>query len=348
MDRRTFLKSSGVAAATATSTVAAQQALAAPANIKQRIEIATALPSQFQSGYLRDRADQLALSIRSVSDGRIDVQFVETAGSGGAAAQTGEAQAYFGTEADHLSLDSSLGFFAGLPGDLGLRPDEHKSWLTAGGGQMHWDAIAAELGLKSFAAGHSGPAPGLWATNDLVLLEHIQGKRLLASGLTARVGERLGFAMTGSLGAADAVEVPLGRTAAIADGLIGKSRFWFADGIAQGGHVLSFGLSRDLWERLGDTDKALIETCTSEAYHQCVSEHAAHDREVAPVLMSHRGIERRQWQDELRRAISHASAQVVEEVADSSVNSRSLSENYMFFRRSVTGNPEIGNSVGLV
>ncbi|MEM9356312.1 MAG: hypothetical protein AAGB04_08865 [Pseudomonadota bacterium] len=348
MDRRTFLKSSGVAAATATGTVATQQALAAPAKIEQPIEIATALTPQFQRGYLRDRADRLALSMRSLSDGRIDVQFVEPASSGGQAVQTGQAQAYFGTESDHLSLDSSLGFFAGLPGDLGLKPDEYKSWLTAGGGQMHWDAIAGELGLKSFAAGHSGPAPGLWATTDLVLLEHVQGKGLLASGLTAHVGERLGFAITASVDTADAVEVPVGRTAAIADGLIGKSKFWLTGGLSNGGHVLSFGLNRELWERLGNSDKALIETCTSEAYNQCVSEHVAHDREVAPVLMAHRGIERRQWQDELQRAIAHASAQVVEEVAGSSKQSRNLSENYMFFRRSVTGSSEIIDSVGLV
>ncbi|MEM8977570.1 MAG: twin-arginine translocation signal domain-containing protein, partial [Pseudomonadota bacterium] len=258
MDRRTFLKSSGVAAATATSTITAQQALAAPANVKQRIEITAALAPQFQRGYLRDRADQLALSMRSVSDGRIDVQFVDTTGSGAELARTGEVQAYFGTEADHLSLEPGLGFFAGLPGDLGLKPDDYKSWLTAGGGQMHWDSIAAELGLKSFAAGHSGPAPGLWATTDLVLLEHVQGKRLLATGLAARVGERLGFAMAADIDAADAVEVPVGRTAAIADGLIGTSQFWLAGGITNGGHVLSFGLSRDVWERLDDADKALI------------------------------------------------------------------------------------------
>ena len=349
MDRRTFLKSSGVAAAaTATGTTVVQQATAAPAINKERIAIATALSPQFQKGYLRDRADRLALSLRSLSDGRINLQFIATGQSGGQAVGRGNHAAYFGTEAEHLKLDPSLGFFSGLPGDLDLKAEDFKAWLTVGGGQMHWDAISADFGLKSFAAGHSGPKPGVWSSSDLVLLEQIKGKTLSASGLSARVGERLGFELTANAAQADVVEVPTGPTAALADGLAGQSKFWFAEGIARGGQVLSFGINRSAWERLTSSDQAIIETCTSDAYHQCVSENAAHDRAVAPILLAHHGIQRRQWQDEVRRAISHVATQVVEEVAQTSQNSRVLYENYMFFRQTVTGDTEINNSVGLV
>ena len=348
MDRRTFLKSGGVAAAaTATGAVAVSPSFAAPAIGSGQLKIRTALGPQFQKGYLRDRADRLALSLRSISSGRVEIQFVKM-GDGVVQRLDGkELQAYFGSEAEHLETHSGFGFFAGLPGDQGLKPDDYKTWLNAGGGQLHWDAIAAEFGFKPFAVGHSGAA-GLWSNSDLVLIEHLQGKRLFASGLAARVGEGLGLQLSGSLTAADAIEVPVGQTAALADGLVVQSKFWFADGIARHGHVLSFGLSLDLWEQLTDSDKALIETCTTEAYHQCVSEQLAHDREVAPVLLAHRGIQCRQWQDEVRRAIDHVSRQTVEQIAESSKESRDLYENYMYFRQSVTGIDRIGTSVGLV
>ena len=348
MDRRTFLKSGGVAAAaTATGAVSVAPSLAAPAIGSGQLKIRTALGPQFQKGYLRDRADRLALSLRNLSSGRVEIQFVET-GDGVVQRLDGkDLQAYFGSEAEHLGTHPSFGFFAGLPGDQGLRPDDYKIWLSGGGGQLHWDAIAAEFGFKPFAVGHSGAA-GLWSNTDLVLLEHLQGKRLFASGLTALIGQGLGLQISGTLTAADAIELPVGQTAALADGHIGQSKFWFADGIARNGHVLSFGLSLDLWEQLSDSDKALIEICTAEAYHQCVSEQMAHDREVAPVLLAHRGIQRRQWQDEVRRAIEHLSTQAAGQIAESSKESRDLYENYMYFRQSVKGNGKINTSVGLV
>lgn len=348
MDRRTFLKSGGVAAAaTATGTVTVNSSLAAPAIASNHVQIRTALGPQFQKGYLRDRADRLALSLRSLSSGRIDIQFVKTDEKLGQHLGGAEVQAYFDSESEHIGMHEGFGFFAGLPGDQGLKPDDFKTWLSAGGGQLHWDAIAAEFGLKSFPAGHSGIA-GLWSNTDLVLLEHLQGQRLFTSGLAARVGEGLGFQISQSAAAADMIELPVGQTAALADGLTERSKFWFADGIARNGQILSFGLGLDLWGQLTDSDKALIETCTAEAYHQCVSEQMAHDRQVAPTLLAHRGIERRQWQDEVRRAIDHVSAQTVAQIAETSKESRALYENYMFFRQSVTGANEISNSVGLV
>ncbi len=349
MDRRTFLKSSGgAAAATATGTVAANQAIAAPALLAERVDIVTALGSQFQKGYLRDRADRFALQLRSLSDGRINVTFTATDVQTENASGRSDIVAYFGTETEHLSRAPGLGFFSGLPGDIGLKADHFKTWLTSGGGQTYWDSISGEIGYKPFAVGHIGSAPGLWSRTDLVLIEQITGKSLFASGLSARVGERLGFEIVDNARDAHAIEVPTGVTAALADGVVGQSQFWFSNGIAQQGQILSFGLNLSAWERLSASDKALIETCASDAYHQCADENAAHDRMVAPTLLSHHGIQRRQWQDEVQRAISHLSVQVVEEVAVSSNISRGLYENYMFFRQTVTGDAGIGNSVGLV
>ena len=193
MDRRTFLKSSGAAAASAT-TVAAGQAQAAPASDAEFADaIHTALPGAFANGYQRDRADRLALRLRELSQGRINLRFEAFAGRGIDAITSGAADAYFGSEADHIDEDGVLAYVSALPGDLGLGPEHFMTWLSAGGGQMHWDAAAGKLGYKALAVGHSGRRTGLWLTREAASLSDLAGRTIATHGLAVHVAEAIGL-----------------------------------------------------------------------------------------------------------------------------------------------------------
>ncbi len=47
------------------------------------------------------------------------------------------------------------------------------TWLTVGGGRLLWDDLAAEVGVKSLLAGHSGAPPPLWSAAPLAGLSDL-------------------------------------------------------------------------------------------------------------------------------------------------------------------------------
>ena len=334
MDRRSFLKSTSAAAAATATTVAAEQSLAAPAVTTAREEIRAALSPRFQTGYLRDRADRLALRLREISDGALRLEFEMTDDHGLDAVGRGAAVAYFGTEADHVAHHPALAYFSALPGAFGLTPEHFSTWLSAGAGQLHWDEAAAELGVKAFAAGHSGRQPGLWATTDDIALAALPDLTVSTSGIAKIVAGELGLKVNGANIASDLVEPLAGTTAAMTEM---DHRIWYSNGFNHAGTALSLGVSRALWDRLLQSDQALLTSVATEAYHQAVAEHDAHDREVAPHLFAARNIARKQLPNDIARAISHVSSQVLVDLATQGSTVARIHESYMQFRSTVTG-----------
>ena len=345
MDRRTFLKSSGAAAAAASATAVAAEQAQADANAGPAIR--TALAAPYASGYLRDRADRLALRLREISDGRINLQFETATGNGADAVLSGAADAYFGSEADHIERNGALAYMSALPGDLGLGCDHFMTWLSAGGGQMHWDHVAAELGYKALAVGHSGRGAGLWAMTDVNSLADLAGQSIATHGLAKRVGDALGLQAQAS-DAAALIEPLMGPTAAMASGASGQRRYWWREGLNRSGVVLSLGLALPLWQRLTDGDRAVLTAAASEAFHQCVAEHAAHDRDVAPHLFAHHGVHQSPPPNDIRRAIDHISQDVISDIAAQDTTASRIHESYMVFRKNVVGLPDPLHSSGLV
>lgn len=346
MDRRTFLISSGAVAATATQS-SAETDTAAPALRQLGEPITVALGARYQGGYMRDRADRFALRLKELSGGRLSLAFVADDQGDLTAVAQGRTQAYFGTEADHVALDPAFAYFSGLPGELGLSGTHVETWLKAGSGQMLWDRIADQYGVKALPVGHSGATSGLWAKTDLDRLADLKGLRIDASLLTTAITERLG-AVPAHQANPDVRELPMGVTAAIADGVARDHKVWFRDGIHRHGIVLSFGMNAAFWHALTDADRAVVTACANEAYHQNLAEHEAHDKTVAPHLVKAHGVQRRQLPDDIRRAIAHVADQYLNDAAAQHAGSAYVHESYMQFRQSFVGEPSAGHASGLV
>ncbi|MGI9424806.1 MAG: hypothetical protein ACR2PA_16540, partial [Hyphomicrobiaceae bacterium] len=257
------------------------------------------------------------------------------------------ADAYFGTEADHIAQHPAFAYFAGLPGEHGLSGDHFATWLTAGSGQLHWDQLADGFGIKALPVGHSGRAPGLWAKADLDRLPDIAGRTINASALATAVAKEFG-AVPAAGDDGDLREVPMGITAAVADGVTKHHKVWFPDGIHWQGLAQSFGMQAGLWHGLSDSDRAIISSCASESYHQCLAEHDAHDKAVAPHLFASQGIARRPLPDDVRRAIAHVAEGLVLHAATQHEATANVHESYMLFRQSFVGDPPIGVAGALV
>ena len=343
MDRRTFLKSTGAAAATAGATTAAHAHETDPSVQNQaNVEpIRTRLSPLFQSRYMRDVADRFALRLSELSQKRLQLEFVpEQATTTFAAIDSGACDAYIASEAEHLANHPALVFFAGLPGKFGLSPEHQAQWLSAGGGQLLWDDLAAERGVKALNIAHSGRAPGLWSTTDFDMIADLKNQSIRSFGLGLQIVEQLGATnsvATSATTSSTAWELPMGPTAALSEHTNGPEKFWFRSGLHQNGVAISFGLSSKIWNSLSDTDKALITAAADASYQHSISEHETHDKMVAPHLLKHRRIAVRQLPDDIQRAISHISQSLIENIRSTDTDAARVVDAYMHFSQTVTG-----------
>jgi TRAP-type mannitol/chloroaromatic compound transport system substrate-binding protein len=351
MDRRTFLKSTGAAVATGSAVTAGHSAVAGDERPKGGLNLRTALPVAFTDGYLRDRADRFAMRVQELTDGQVTLTLATDGTCGLEAVRAGRAEAYFGSEAGHLDVHPGLAYVSALPGGCGMAPEHFATWLNAGAGQLHWDAIAADLGVKSFAAGHSGRRVGLWSRQDHATLNAFIAESIHTSGLTALVAADLGMTVTGNLAgrsgpsdysdqAPDVVEPLAGVAATLSLSPLENARIWYQTGLNPHGTILSFGLSTGVWQRLDSAHRAAIAAAATEAYHQSVAEHDAHDTQVAPVLLAARGISRRTLPDDVVRAAEHVTRQRLAAFVAADTATRRIHESYMQFRENVTGLPD--------
>ena len=336
MDRRTFLKTGG--AAVATTATSAHQAVAQPAILSRTAPLLTVLGSHCEAGYLRDVADRFALKLRQASDDRIRLDFITVTDDGFAAVRDGRANAYFSAEADHIDHHPALTYFGNAASDTGLKADHYSTWLSAGGGQMHWDDLAYDFGIKTVAAAHTGRRNGLWCTDDLSSIADFSGRTLDGPKLTCRLGAALGLsARQTSADGASVVEAMMGATAVLAMNRAPNARIWFRNGFHPAGLVFGFGLARSLWDGMPQSDQALVNGVAFETFHSSVAEHNAHDQEVLPHLLNARGIRADTLPDDVRRAIAHVSDEHLRTICHEDGTASRVHDSFMTFRKTATG-----------
>ncbi len=110
-----------------------------------------------------------------------------------AAVRVGEADLYFASKHDNLDAHRALAYFAGLPGDRGLDPQQLQTWIGLGGGQALWDELAADLGVKPMLAAHSGAHSYLMATERIETMSALAGRKADVHGLARDVARGLGL-----------------------------------------------------------------------------------------------------------------------------------------------------------
>lgn len=85
---------------------------------------------------------------------------------------------------------------------FGLSPSAHAGWLESEG-QMLWDALYAQHGVKPFLAGNTGPSTAGWFRKPVETIDNLAGLRIRVTGLGGEVYRRAG---------ATAMVIPPGET----------------------------------------------------------------------------------------------------------------------------------------
>ena len=250
------------------------------------------------AGY-SEQGRRLAERIQVASAGRFVFSFAHRDNRGGQVSATGDADLVLGSEHRNLGRHPAFAYFAGLPCRTGLRAADFDRWLAAGGGQMMWDGLAAEHGLKPLLIGHSGGRPGWWSAQPISRIADLQGKRVAVEGLARNVAAAIGAEPVEVLIGSMAPAVIEGDVAAaewgglLASCAIGldKARCWTGFGINTNGTALSLGIRRDLWDAFSASDRAIFEGAAAEAFRFSLAEARVHEPILRKVLAETRGVQ---------------------------------------------------------
>lgn len=348
MDRRDFIKQTGVAAVAATvgATVPAPaQSAASSAPRKPSIttgirELRVAMPWQQNGRGFDDSARRLATNLKTLSSGRITLTFAPQS-AGVDTLTNGDADAYHGSGRDFTSLNPAFAFFAGLPGKAALRPTYLNAWLTAGGGQALWDGMAAGYGFKPFFAGHSGSRAKLWSREPVAALDDLKGLRIAADGLSANVAAHLGATpvtlkadgLSDGLagGAIDAVE--WGATiSGFACDLHQSARYCYAPGLSRSGFTSVLAIRTAIWDALSHEDQAIIRTAVSHELNEVVAESLNASKQLRLSLAERHGISFQPLPADVTAASLAAAAESVAELTEANAQAGLINASYSAFR----------------
>ena len=331
MDRRGFLKTTSAAAVTAGAASAAEAAAPAILSGVRQLTLAS-----YSAGELPGSgAERLARRIETATDGRYRIAVArEQAGT--------NADLTFGSAWRHANLHPAYAFFAGLPFSHGLEASALQTWLTAGGGAMLWDELAAEFGFKPLVGGHTSVSAGVWAAVRLEGVSDLAGASVQADGLAGDVVR--------ALGAIPATFAPEDLRATLADGRLQAAEWLgpltapapdlqplaqrlYQPGFNRNGLLLSLGVAKPLWNGMNAADRAIFEACAAQEYQLSLVDAAAHALIARQVETPSKWPVRLTLSAGLSEALDLAAAEIVEAIAATDPASRRIHDSYQAFRR---------------
>ena len=344
MDRREFLittSGAAVVASTAASTVAGatEPEIAAPSVVGTRRTLELSMPWSDDGKGFGDSARRLARRIEALTDNRYRIEIHEAQPAGTAT------DLAHGTAHDFAVHHPAFAYFAGLPGIHGLPAQDFATWLTVGGGQMLWDDLAAEVGVKPLLAGHSGAPPPLWSTAPLAGLSDLAGRKIYAPGLGVEVARALGAEVVSidarnvSAGMADrSVDIAEwgGMLVSMAAGIPTHARYATGTGFSTAGTALALHVSLSVWNGLPSVDKAALEAATLQEFHASCAEARAHDAIARKTLISRFGVAFTSFPPDIADAVKRVADATVAHVAGRDAKSKRIDASYMAFRTAIT------------
>ena len=319
MDRRSFIKTAGIAGIGATAA-----SLAAPALAQDTItwRMVTTWPKNFPG--LGVGAQRLADRITAASGGRLTIQ-VYSAGELVPALQSldavidGTAEMSHGAAYYWQNKSTALSFFTGVP--FGMTSRELTAWLRYMGGQELWDEVYDQFGVQGFVSGDTGTQAGGWFKNELTGLADLQGLRFRTPGLGGRVWEKLGATVTNMAageifqalqsGTLDAAEF-VGPYNDLALGFHQVANNYYLSSFVEPGLATEIVVDKAKYQALPADLQAIIRDVSQAEYDMVASDFAANDPRALQTLINDHGVQVRQFPDDVWDAFGRASAEVRE------------------------------------
>jgi TRAP-type mannitol/chloroaromatic compound transport system substrate-binding protein len=320
MDRRSFIKTTGVAAG-----AAAASTFAAPAIAQARKEMVIVSTWGRDFPGLGTGAQRLAQNITDLTEGRIQVQYFAAGERVGAfdvfdEVAGGNAQAYHAADYYWKGKHPGWAYFTSVP--FGLTYNEMGAWIHHLGGQELWDELADGFGLKCLPSGNTGVQMGGWFNKEIETADDLKGLKMRIPGLGGDVMAKLGASPVslpgGQIfenlvsGAIDATEW-VGPWNDYFMKFYEAAKYYYYPGMHEPGGFLSLGINKSWWSSLSETDQMIIKAVCSIENDIGMAEYNANNGVYLARLIDEHGIELREFSDEIYDSFGEAAAEVYEE-----------------------------------
>ncbi len=344
MERREFLKKTGVAAAAAVaSTVVAAPAV--QAQKKYQWKMVTTWPPNLP--VLQVGAERFAKRVEEVSEGRMKIQvfaageLVPALGVFDAVSQ-GTVECGSGAAYYWAGKVPAAQWFTSVP--FGLNAQGINAWFYGGDGLKLWEEVYAPFNLIARPQGNSGVQMGGWFRKKMETIDDFKGLKMRIPGLGGKVIAKAGGTVVllpvGDIftslerGVIDATEW-LGPMHDLRMGFYKAAQYYYYPGWHEPGTCLEVMFNKKKYDELPADLKGIIDMCAMETNLWSLSMFEAGNGAALQELITKHKVELIRFPDALLDELRKMAKETMEEEAEKDPVSRKVHESFKKFKEQV-------------
>ncbi|MDM8552524.1 twin-arginine translocation signal domain-containing protein [Desulfobacterales bacterium HSG2] len=344
MERRDFLKKTGMAAAAVAGT-----AISAPSVLAKektyRWKMVTTWPPNlpvFQTG-----AERFAKRVEEISGGRLKIkvfaggELVPPLGVFDAVSQ-GTVQAGSGASYYWAGKTPAAQWFTTVP--FGLNAQGINAWFYSGGGLKLWEEVYAPFNLVPRPQGNSGVQMGGWFRKKMNTIADYKGLKMRIPGLGGKVISKAGGTVVllpgGEIftslerGVIDATEW-VGPMHDLRMGFYKAAKYYYYPGWHEPGTCLEVMFNKKAYDSLPKDLQAIVDAAAMETNMWSLSQFEAGNGAALQELITKHKVELIRFPDDLLDALRKLTKETLEEEADKDKMSRKVHEAFKKFKEQV-------------
>ncbi len=346
MERRDFLKKTGVAAAAVAGTAVSVPAVLAKEKT-YRWKMVTTWPPGLP--VLQIGAERFAKRLEEVTGGRIKIQVfaggelvpplgVFDAVSGGTVECGSGASYYWAGKVPAGQWFSSVPF--------GLNPQGINAWFYSGGGLKLWEEVYAPFNIIPRPQGNTGVQMGGWFRKEMKSIEDFRGLKMRIPGLGGKVVAKAGCAVTllpaGEIftslerGVIDATEW-VGPLHDLRMGFYKAAQYYYYPGWHEPGTCLEVIFNKKAYEELPKDLQAAIDAVAMETNLWSLCEFESGNGAALEELITKHNVNLVQFPDALLEDLRKLSEETLEEEAAKDPMSQKVHEAFKKFKKQIGG-----------
>ena len=346
MDRRSFIKKAGVAAAAAT-TFAAVSYPGKPTHAQTKFRWRLAMSFPLTSPVLGTSLPVMAEDLRVMSNGALDIkpfgagELVPAFGVFDAV-KDGSIQMMYSASYYWAGKVPATQYTCAVP--FGMNVQQTNAWFYHGGGMDVWNEFYAKHGLKVFVAGNTGTQMTGWFRKEIRNVGDLNGLKMRIPGLGGKVYAKFGVNVillpqqeifpALERGVIDAAEW-VGPLYDHSMGLHQAATYYYSPGWHEPSTANELTINMKSWSSLPKELQLMVEHAAYKLNVNNLAEFDARNGEFLDKIKAGGKVQFRQLPNDVLKSLYNEAEKINQEVADSDPDARKVYESYKKFRNGV-------------